>query len=147
MHQLSRRRRAPPRAGLSERSTWVRLYWNDLVAQAQTYYQESQIERLLEELAMREGKRWERREPDYRHFGTPEYALHLSWDHRQVAWVKVSKVIEIYMGYAGTLIIAGKTVTVLLRQHWQRDYSLVQQSLEQAYHDPRLETCLTEVDR
>lgn len=147
MHQLSLRRRAPPRAGPSERSTWMRLHWDDLAAQAQVYYQESQIEHMLEELAMREGKCWERREPDYRHFGTPEYALRLSWDHQQVAWVQLSKVIEIYMGYAGTLIIAGKTVTVLLRQHWQRDHSRVHQALERAYHDPLLETRLDEAGR
>lgn len=144
MCKPSLRRRAPPHGGPSKRSIWVRMHWDDLVAQAQAYYQESQVERLLAELAIREGKRWERREPDYRHFGTPEYALHLSWDHRQVAWVQVSKGIEIYMGYAGTLIIAGKTVTVLLRQHWQRDRSRVLQALEQAYQDPLMEICLAE---
>ena len=127
----------PPKG---DRSLWLRTHWDDLVAQAQAYYQESQAEPMLEELAVREGKHWERREPNYRHFGTPEYALRLSWDQRQVAWVQVSKVIEIYMGYAGTLIIAGKTVTVLLRQHWQHDHSRVQQALERAYHDPCLET-------
>jgi hypothetical protein len=56
-----------------------------LAAQAAAYYGDSQVGRILEELAIREGHSFERAAPDYRHFGTLEYALHLSWDHRRVA--------------------------------------------------------------
>jgi hypothetical protein len=57
-----------------------------------------------------------------------------------VAWVQVSNVIEIFMGSAGTLLIDGKTVTVLARRQWQQNHSLVQQALERAYQEPRVET-------
>lgn len=128
------------RAPEGDRSTWLRTHWDALRAQAAAFYEESQVERFLDELALREGRTFARAEPDDRHFGTPEYALHLSWDHQRVAWVQVAKVLEIYMGYAGTLLIDGKSVTVLLRQQWQQDRSLVQQALERAYQEPRVET-------
>jgi hypothetical protein len=111
-----------------------------LRAQAGAYYQESQVERFLDELALREGRSFARATPVFRHFGTPEYALYLSWNHQRVAWVQVAKVMEIYMGYAGTLLIGGKSVTVLRRHQWQQNRSLVQQALERAYQEPRVET-------
>jgi hypothetical protein len=141
----SRMAHVPSRA--EERATWLRTHWDALTAQAVAYYQKSQVERFLEELAVREGHTFARAVPDYRHFGTPEYALHLSWDHQRVAWVQVAKGIEIYMGYAGTLLIVGKRVTVLLRQQWQQDRSLVQQALERAYQVPQVETRLDEAAR
>jgi hypothetical protein len=140
MHPAQMSRYATAQARADERATWLRTHWEALAQQAAAFYQESQVERFLEELALREGRSFERAEPDYRHFGTPEFALHLSWDHQRVAWVQVAKVIEIYMGYAGTLLIEGKAVTVLLRHHWQRDRSLVKQALELAYQEPRVET-------
>jgi hypothetical protein len=133
---------APVRA--DARALWLRTQWESLAQQAAAFYQESQVERFLEELEVREGQFFARAEPAYRHFGTPEYALQLSWDHRQVAWVQVSNVIEIFMGYAGTLLIDGKTVTVLAREQWQRDRSRVQRVLEQAYRDPLVQTRLDE---
>ncbi|HLV98711.1 MAG TPA: hypothetical protein VKT82_08550 [Ktedonobacterales bacterium] len=126
------------------RALWIRTQWEALAQQAAAFYQESQIERFLEELQAREGWSFARAEPVYRHFGTPEYALQLSWDHQRVAWVQVSNVIEIFMGYAGTLLIDGKTVAVLAREQWQRDRSRMQRALEQAYRDPRVETRLDE---
>lgn len=136
----------PPilRAPAGDRSAWLRTNWDALVTQAAAYYEGSQVEYFLDELARREGLAFARTAPDYRHFGTPEYALHLSWDHHQVAWVQVSKSMEIFMGYAGTLLIDGQAVTILLRQQWQRDRSLVQQALEQAYQRPRMEIQLAE---
>lgn len=144
MRKPSLSRSTSPRAGQGERAIWVRTHWDDLVAQAQAYYQESQVERFLEELTIGEGQAFARATPNYRHFGIPEYALHLSWDHQRVAWVQVAKVLEIYMGYAGTLLIDGKSVTVLLRHQWQQHPSLVQEALERAYQEPRLETRATD---
>jgi hypothetical protein len=123
----------------------VQRHWDSLAAQAAAYYLDSQVEHFLEVLASRECCSFERSEPLSRHFGTPEFALHLSWDHYRVASVQVAKVIDIYMGYAGTLLIEGHSVTILLRHEWQRDRSLVQQALEMAYLSPRIETWLTDL--
>ncbi len=147
MRPSSKRRLAHAPSRPEERATWLRMHWDALTEQAVALYQESQVERFLEELAAREGLAFARAVPDYRHFGIPEYALRLSWDHQRVAWVQVSKVIEIYMGYAGTLLIVGRRVTALLRQYWQQDRSLVRAALERAYHEPHLETQLAETGR
>ena len=110
------------------RAAWLRTHWDALAAQTAAFYKDGQAELFLEELTVQEGLHFERSAPDCRHFGTPEYALHLSWGHQCRAGAQVTKDIEIFMGYAGTLLIDGKTVTVLLRHQWQRDRSLVQQA-------------------
>jgi hypothetical protein len=131
----SARRTASP-----EHAAWVQTQWDTLAAQAAAYYQECQMEAVLQELAEREHITWERTEPTNRHFGTPEYALHLAWGQQEHAGIRRTKALEIFMGYRGTLLIEGKVVTVLLPQQWRRQPMLVRRALEEAFTAPLVES-------